>query len=153
MGKFRRRQYSSSSEGVTSWDWFVSSIWKSSTVVESPVDEVEESWTSVGSAGTGGTPVVLSGKLYLKSILAGVLKAFSSCSTKLRLSEAPDSLSMRISPVKSKDFFVSSSDVTSDSPEVESAWKTWARKTGTGSAGRIAMSARAGGREVSKEVA
>jgi hypothetical protein len=95
--------------------------------------------------------MALSGKLYLKSILAGVLKAFSSCSTKLRRSEAPDSLSMRISPVKSKDFLVSSSEVTSESPETESAWKTCARKTGMGSTGRIAVPVRA--REVSREAA
>jgi len=107
----------------------------------------------VGSAGMGGTSMVLSGKLYLRSILVGVPQAFSSYSTKLRLSEAPDSLSMRISPVKSKDFLVSSSEVTSDSPEVESAWKTCARKMGVGSAGRITMSARAGGRGSSKETA
>jgi hypothetical protein len=113
---------------------------KSSTVAERPVVEVDESWISMGRAGTGGISVALSGKSYFKSILAGVLKAFSSCSTKLRRSEAPDSLSMRISPVKSKDSLVSSSEVTSESPEAESAWKTCARKTGIGSVGRIAVS-------------
>jgi len=144
MGKFRRRQYSSSSEGIAPCDSPVSSGWKLSTVAESPVV------TSVGNAGVGVMSMVLSGKLYLKLILAGV-KAFSSCSTRLPLSAAPDSLSMRISPVKSEDFSVSSSEETSDSPEVESAWKTCARKTEMGSTGRIATSARAGGREVSKE--
>ena len=87
--------------------------------------------------------MTLSGKVYLKSILAGVLKALSSCSTKLCRPEAPDSLSIRISPVKSKDFLVSSSEVTSESPEAESAWETRAKKTGMGSAGRVAVSMRA----------
>ena len=38
-----------------------------------------------------------SGRAYLKSILEGVLKVFSSSSTKLRWSEAPDSFSVWIS--------------------------------------------------------
>ena len=149
-GTLRRRQYSSSSEGIVSCDSPTSSIGKSPTVVERPMLEVEESWVSMGREGTGGISMALSGKLYLKSTLAGVLKAFSSCLTKLCRSEAPDSLSMRISPVKLKDFLVSSSEVTSDSPEVESAWKTWVQKTGTGSVGRVAASVRPGGREASK---
>jgi len=128
-----------------------SSIWKSSTVAESPVVEVEESWMSVASVGRGGTSVVLSGKLYLESILAGVLNAFSNCSTKLRLSEAPDSLSMRISPVKSKDFpgVLVRGDIRFAIGEIRMG--DLCTETGMGSAGRITMSARAGGREVSME--
>ena len=99
---------------------------------------------SVGRAGIGGTSTVCSGKEYFKSTLAGVLKAFSSCSTKLLLSEAPDSLSILISPVKSKDFFVSSSEVTSESPEGQSTWKTCAQKTGMGSDGGMVASETAG---------
>jgi hypothetical protein len=116
----------------------MSSVKNSSTAIERSVVEAEDSWTSMGRVGTGGTSVALSGKLYLKSILAGVLKALSSCSTKLCRSDAPDSLSIRISPVKSKDFLVSSSEVTS-----ESTWKTCARKTGIGSAERTAVSVKA----------
>ena len=56
----------------------------------------------------GGISMVLSWKLCLKPTLAGILKAFSSCSTKLRRSEEPDSLSVWISPVKLKHFLVSS---------------------------------------------
>jgi len=55
----------------------------------------------------GGVP-----KSYWRSILAGVLKAISSCSTKLARSEAPDSL------CKSKDFFVSSSELWAGSPSI-----------------------------------
>ena len=55
--------------------------------------------------------------------------------------------------MKSKDFLVSSSEVVPESPEVESAWKTCARKTGIGSAWGITVSVRAGGREVSREAA
>lgn len=112
--------------------------------------EVEESWISMGQEEAGEISMVLSGKLYLKSTLAGVLTAFSSCSTKLRYSEAPDSLSTRIFPVKSKDFLVSSLEVRSDSPEVEPVWKTCTQKTGIDSVGRVATLARPGGREASR---
>ena len=73
--------------------------------------------------------MVLPGKLYFKSILAGVPKAFSSCLTKLRRSEVPDSLGMRISRVELRDFLVSSSEMVPESPEVESAWKTCAQRS------------------------
>jgi hypothetical protein len=147
-GDVRRRQYSSSSEWIISCDSEtpISSVEKSSTVAVSPVVEVERSWTSTGRAGTGGTSTVCSGKVYLKSILAGVLKVFSSCSTKLCRSEAPDSFSMRISPVKSKDFLASSSEARSDSPDEQSAWKTCARKMGIGSTREASVGA--GGAEV-----
>ena len=48
--------------------------------------------------------------------------------------------------MKSKDFLVSSSEVTSESPVIGSAWKTCARKTGIGSYGRIVASVGAKGR-------
>ena len=56
-------------------------------------------------------------------------------------------LSIQISPVKSKDFLVSLSEVTSELPAVESAWKTCARKTGIGSVERKAVSVREVDRE------
>jgi hypothetical protein len=60
MGRLRRRQYSSSSEGIVSCDPPISSIGKSFTVAERPAVEVEESWISmdkVAGAGPSGEPV------------------------------------------------------------------------------------------------
>ena len=113
---------------------------------------VEGSWTSVGRVGTGGMSTACSGKVYFKLILAGVLKAFSSCSTKLRRSEAPDSFSMQISPVKLNDSLVSSSEVMSELPKLWSGWKTCAQKTGIGSVGGITVYMGAGGMKGTSEV-
>ena len=64
MGELRRRQYSSSSEGIVSCESEVpiSSAKKSSTVVERLAVDVEESWVSVGRAGTGGMSMVFVGE-------------------------------------------------------------------------------------------
>ena len=147
-GKLRRRQCSSVSESMIP----CGSGAPASLVRKSSIAVVEGSWTSAARVGTGGMSTACSGKVCFKSILVGVLKAFSSCSTKLWWSEAPDLFSMRISPVKLKNSLVSSSEVMSELPKLQSGWRTCARKTGIGSVGGITVSVRAGGMKGSSEV-
>ena len=76
VGKLRRRQCSSVSELMISCDLGA----PASLVRKSSIAVVKGSWTPVGRVGTGGMSTACSGKVYFKSILVGVLKAFSSCS-------------------------------------------------------------------------
>ena len=73
------------------------SVKKSSVVAEKLAAEVEGFETLTSRTGTGGRGTVCSGEAYLKSILEGILKAVSGCSTKLHRSEVPKSFSIQIS--------------------------------------------------------